>query len=418
MSDSPQSLAQFRERLPRPLAQGLSQVERQSGQDRESEALWKFVELIVRYSCLVDLAVYTTARPGATKDDVLERSLGGFAKPGFGEWLRYARELQAGLDRAELASTLPPLSRRLGDPSIVEFTSRVTGSKSPEPRLSQFLDAVIQWRNTHVHASGVQRRLPETDLLSAGLPAVLNICTRLQSHMPVWIESAEVQPGPSLRVRLFRAVGTADPMVSSQTLPYEWALPARTLWLWGGDDKDRAELAPFLRWDEGELMLLEAIRHGQPNYTSPSGRVFAPPDPLSDLRSRAAFLVEQASPTTPRERMLLPPPSDALREFRTCVEFAAEQGELSAADRQMLEKRRLRSGISEADAAAILAEYLGRDTSATGDSATVSKVAPGASDAVAAPPPLDASESRWSHLLSLPLDTTRATRLFYSGAPQ
>ena len=106
---------------------------------------------------------------------------------------------------------------------------------------------------------------------------------------------------------------------------------------------------------------------------------------------------------------------DPLRDFRASVEDAADDGELSPADRNMLEKRRVRTGVSEADAAAILAEY-----AATSDTPTADAIGPPADSLVTTAPasPPTAAASRWSHLLSLPLDHGRLAPLFYAGAPR
>ncbi len=351
----------FRDTLPRPLAIGLHAVENALPGEL-GPTLQKFVELLVRYAVLVDLARYVSLREEGQADLTMEDGLAGWSKPSFGDWVGYLRTVQAGLKRLSTASTLPGGSTQLDGAALVDFRKRVRADNSPKVTLSQFLDAVVQWRNAGGHGDAIQRHSPESEVLRRAVAELLDQCPDLLAAAPIWVESSQFIPGRSgkpdqLDISYFTAVGTSPPLRARALVGRASAFGPRELYLCRAGLADPLPLKPFFQWgdDQEELLMLGNIDRNQATFTAPR---ITRPDPTEDLRSAAGFLFSPArtraqaaghAPTTPA--------NPALAAYTTMLEASLLDGVFTPDERATLESMRKTLGLSREDADQALAAH-------------------------------------------------------------
>ena len=341
--------------LPRPLALAWHAVEHARTFEL-ADTLEKFFELLVRYATLVDLARYVSVNAGAADAEV-ERQLSGWAKPGFGTWHGYLRVVQRALVRLEMPTILPVLSTALTDPNVVEFTRRKSGRNSVRVSLDDFIGAVVKWRNDAAHRDGVQQDREATEVIRMGAAELMEHCRALKEFAPVWVETANFFRGPKksdwLEISYVPARGTAALGRAKADLDATWRIGGRALYLWSKPEKNPLPLTPFFQWDEQDpdLFMFSTLERGEPTYTA-AGKARTFPDPARELRETASFLFAGSPHTEPEQA------GSAKARFRELAIDAGEDGVYSPEERNLLERQRVRLGVSEDDARDIMASAL------------------------------------------------------------
>lgn len=346
-----QTLRQYIDILPRPLAKSLGEVI--NATDLREMALYKFLQAYTRYGALVDLAQYAHLASSGRKDPQFEASLAGWAKPSFGKWLEYARVANDCIRRLQATPILPDFSAERKEDPIVRFTNHVMGKASTKSSIDKFLGAVVKWRNADQHHDAIIHDHDGCSILMEALPLLLDLSPLLSQHVPIRVKGFRKLQG-RFYIKYFNLVGTSDLLQDEVTLEGGAEIPDEDRLCLASKGQPLFPLHPFLLWYEDDMKLLDRIEQGVPKYLSWKATDWNPPDLKSELLAKVDFLFKSVR----QEPVPDVPLSANLARFRKYAMQAAEDGVVTEAEYAKLRVQQEALEISDAQASLILAEVL------------------------------------------------------------
>lgn len=336
---------------PRPIAWTLSEVDRAVGSRDRRDMLLAAFEEVTRYFVLVQLARYTEYWQDQRGDGAVEQQLLGLRRPSFGHYVGAFTSLDKFLSKAgdTFAAHLDEPSRS----SPLVNLLRETQEQPVKASLAAVLRRIVELRNRE-KGHGYTGQLGAKAMAELLEPCLAELLSGLPSPLRkrlVWIERIEYIDASRSVITLLELMGTQRARRTTQDVREPGELRKGFVYMWDGTSSP-LQMTPFLHLEQtshDELVYALAGFGGEPVYqargSSASGR--HPDRLMAQLEERAPFLLK-TPPSVTKPRI-----PAAAKLYRSAVEVALADGEVTEPEAKRLDHFRVEVGLSEAEAETI-----------------------------------------------------------------
>lgn len=337
---------------PRPIAWTLSEVDRAMGDRDRRDMLLTAFEEVTRYIVLVQLARYSEYWAGDRGDDAVDRRIADLRRPSFGHYVSALATLDPFLAAANDAYTIHAHERGEA-PGMLRLCS--ANAQSPAKRVSVIglLTRIVEIRNRekgHGYTAQPDARTA-TEHLQPALTEFLCRMPILLARPLVWIERIEYLDQDRWVITLLELMGTQRARRITREVQRPGHLKKGFIYMWDGESAP-LQLTPFMHLEQvshDEIVYVLAGLAGEPIYQARGAaeKSRTADQLLTQLTERAPFLLKSPpSVTAPRN-------PEAERWYRSAVDLALSDGQISDAEAERLVMMREDLGLTEAEAEAI-----------------------------------------------------------------